>query len=212
MPRLLLTLCLLFVATLVRPISLFAWRVLATVLRLGLVLRSETKIIIPQCWASCWVMVRGQEFWQQRIDMLKNGDKPYWKQGEFKAASEFLPNIVVIKLGTNDSKPQNWKHKDQFAADLTALVEHFQALESKPKVYLCRPVPVYQDKWGINEKTVHDEVIPLIEKVASEKKLTVIDLHQALSDVKQHFPDGVHPNAAGAKLMAEAIHAALTKK
>src|SRR5207237_795169 len=43
---------------------------------------------------------------------LKSGDRPYWKQKQFTQAQEFAPDIVVIKLGTNDSKPQNWKLKD----------------------------------------------------------------------------------------------------
>ena len=46
--------------------------------------------------------------------MLKKGDKPYWKQREYKAALEFNPNIVIIKLGTNDTKPQNWKHGAEY--------------------------------------------------------------------------------------------------
>src|SRR4051812_7771397 len=39
--------------------------------------------------------------------LLKEGDKPYWKEKAFEAAKKFEPNIVIIKLGTNDSKPQN---------------------------------------------------------------------------------------------------------
>ena len=49
--------------------------------------------------------------------MLNKGDKPYTKQKAFAAALEFKPNVVLIKLGTNDSKPQNWKFKADFAAD-----------------------------------------------------------------------------------------------
>ena len=140
--------------------------------------------------------------------LLKKGDNPYWRQGAFKKATDFKPNIVVIKLGTNDTKPQNrTNHMDEFAADLTALVDTFAALESKPKIYLCLPVPVYKTQWGINEESVSTEVIPAIKKVAAEKKLTVIDLHTALADQKPLFPDNVHPNAAGAKLMAETIFA-----
>jgi acyl-CoA thioesterase I len=137
--------------------------------------------------------------------LLKNGDKPYWKQKEFTGATEFQPNIVVIKLGTNDSKPQNWKHKDEFEGDLIALVDHFAALPSKPKIFLCLPVPVYEARWGINEPVVKGEVIPIIEKVAKEKNLPTIDLYTALSGKPELFPDKIHPNAAGAKLMAEAV-------
>ncbi|MFP6737711.1 MAG: GDSL-type esterase/lipase family protein [Planctomycetota bacterium] len=144
--------------------------------------------------------------------LLKKGDHPYWKTGAFKAATEFKPDIVIIKLGTNDSKPQNWKHKAHYAADLAALADHFASLPSRPKIWLCKPVPVYKDRWGITEKVVNGEVIPLVEGVAKKKKLPLIDLYKALSGMKQHFPDGVHPNARGAEILAKAVYAALKGK
>ena len=72
-----------------------------------------------------------------------------------------------------------------------------------------QPVPVYRDRWGITEKVVKGEVIPRVVAVAKEKKLPVIDLYAALSDAKKLFPDGVHPNAEGAKIMASTIQAAI---
>src|ERR1043166_2244805 len=141
--------------------------------------------------------------------LLKKGDKPYWKEKVFKNATDFKPNIVIIKLGTNDSKPQNRTNITDFASDLRAMVEHFAALESQPRIYLCLPVPVYKTQWGINEDSVANEVIPAIRKVAAEKKITVIDLHTALADKKEMFPDNVHPNVAGAKLIAETVCAAI---
>ena len=145
--------------------------------------------------------------------LLKKGDLPYWKLKAFKDATAFGPNIAIIKLGTNDTKPQNWnKAGPDFEDDLRALTAHFQKQPANPAIYLCLPVPVYQDRWGINEKTVIQGVIPVIKKVAKDKKLPVIDLHQALSAKPKMFPDKIHPNAAGAKLMAETIQAALNKK
>ena len=142
--------------------------------------------------------------------LLKKGDKPYWKLKAFQQASDFQPNVVIIKLGTNDSKPQNWRHKADFDGDLRSLADHFTALPSKPTVWLCLPVPVYQTRWGINEKTVKGEISPIIEKVAAEKKLPTIDLHTALSGKPELFPDKIHPNAEGAALMAKAVAAAIT--
>ena len=43
--------------------------------------------------------------------LLKRGDYPYWNEKTFQDALEYKPDIVVIQLGTNDSKPQNWKFK-----------------------------------------------------------------------------------------------------
>jgi lysophospholipase L1-like esterase len=141
--------------------------------------------------------------------LLKKGDKPYWRERAFASAAAMKPDVVVIKLGTNDSKPQNRRSMSDFAGDLAAMVEHFAALDSKPRVLLCLPVPVYKTQWGINEDSVSGEIIPAIKKVAAEKKLAVIDLHTALAGKKEMFPDNVHPNTAGAKLMAETICAAL---
>ena len=55
-------------------------------------------------------------------------------------------------------------------------------------------------------------MIPVIRKVAKDEGLTVIDLYQALSGKPALFPDKIHPNAAGAKLMARTIHTVLKKK
>ena len=145
--------------------------------------------------------------------LLKNGDRPYWKLGAFKQATDFGPNVVILKLGTNDTKPQNWgKVGKEYDADLRAMVTHFKNLPTKPTIYLCLPVPVYQTRWGINEKTIKGGVIPLIRKVARDESLTVIDLYQALSGKPAMFPDKIHPNAAGAKLMAQTIYSVLKKK
>ena len=145
--------------------------------------------------------------------LLKHGDRPYWKLGAFKQATDFGPNVVILKLGTNDTKPQNWgKVGKEYEADLRAMVTHFKSLPTKPMIYLCLPVPVYQTRWGINEKTVKGGVIPVIRKVARDENLTVIDLYQALSGKPAMFPDKIHPNAAGAKLMAQTIHSVLKKK
>ena len=67
--------------------------------------------------------------------------------------------MVVIQLGTNDTKPQNWKHEAEFDADYRELVKSFQSLKSKPKVFVCRPVPVPgKGNFGINEENIQKEI------------------------------------------------------
>ena len=144
--------------------------------------------------------------------LLKNGDKPFWKQRQWKAALDFNPNIVVIKLGTNDSKPQNWKLKDQFAADYKDMIAQLQKLPAKPKIFICKPVPAFPGRWGITDKVISEEVIPITLQVAKETNCPVIDLYKALTGKKALFPDTVHPNAAGAGVMAAVIAQAITGK
>lgn len=138
--------------------------------------------------------------------LLRKGNKPYWKTTQFQPAHAFKPDVVIIKLGTNDSKPDNWKHKGEYVADYVALIESFRALPSKPVVWICYPVPAYSDREGrISGKVVAEEVLPLIDEVAKQADVKIIDLYSALSGKPELFPDTVHPNAEGAKIIAESM-------
>ena len=141
--------------------------------------------------------------------LLKKGDYPYWKETMFRDATNFAPNIVTIKLGTNDSKPQNWKYKNEFANDLRDMVGVFSNLPSQPKVYLCLPVPAHSVTFDINPDIIRNEVIPIIKQVAKEKGIQTIDLYTSLSGKQELFPDDIHPNDIGASLIARTIHSAI---
>ena len=144
--------------------------------------------------------------------LLKKGDKPYWKLKAYANARDFQPEIVVVKLGTNDSKPHNWKHKEEYVADYVELIESFRKLASKPTVWVCYPVPAYPGRWGITDKVMKEEVMPRLDEVAKKSGCKVIDLYSALSGKKEMFPDRVHPNADGATVIAKVIASTITGK
>ncbi len=141
--------------------------------------------------------------------LLRKGDYPYWNEAAFRNATNYQPNIVTIKLGTNDTKPQNWKYKDQFARDLSDMIDVFANLPSHPRVILCLPVPAYAVVFDINPDILKNELIPIIKRVAAEKGLMTVDLYTALSGRPDVFPDLIHPNAAGAALIAKTLHGAV---
>jgi len=144
--------------------------------------------------------------------LLRKGDHSYWKEKAYQNALAFKPDVVVIMLGTNDTKPQNWKHEADFVADYRDLVNSFLALESKPRVFICRPTPVIGNG-NFNIKEEHIQLqIPRIDALAAELKIGVIDMHAALADKPELIPDRVHPNAEGAAEMAKAAFTALTGK
>lgn len=144
--------------------------------------------------------------------LLKKGDAPYWNEQAFKDAQSLKPDVVIIMLGTNDTKPQNWVHHDEFYGDYKDLVETFKNLESKPRVFICRPCPAPEPgNYGINETNLQVE-IPLIDKLAAEENVDLIDMHAALVNRPELLPDRVHPNTVGAGVMAQTAATALTGK
>jgi lysophospholipase L1-like esterase len=150
-----------------------------------------------------------RNFGRSGATLSRAGDLPYWGTEEFKAATAFIPDVVVIKLGTNDTKPQNWKDQAFFEQETRWLIDQFRDLKSKPQVWACLPVPVYSDTWGITGQILDDGVIPALMEVTTSKKVPVIDLNDALTGYPEMFPDKIHPNAAGATLMARTIFQAI---
>lgn len=142
--------------------------------------------------------------------LQKKGNFPYWTCKEFTNVFVFRPDIIIIKLGSNDTKPENW-HADAFTMDYQALIDTFNTIPSKPKIYLCLPVPAFKTVWGINDSTVTHGVIPIIKKLASDNHLEVIDLYTPMKSHSANFPDAIHPNEAGAKEMAGIVAKAIKK-
>lgn len=140
---------------------------------------------------------------------LSNGDRPYIKEPEYKAALEFQPHIVVIKFGTNDTKPQNWVYRHDFEGDIETMAKSFENLPSNPKIYLCLPAMAYEIKWGIRNSVIEDEVIPKIKKVAKKNGWKTINLHKATAKMPEHFPDAIHPDPYAAGIMAKKIYKAI---
>ena len=131
---------------------------------------------------------------------------------DIKPAMKYRPDVVIILLGTNDAREVTWeKHGKEFVPDYLGVIKSFQDLESHPKIWICLPVPAFPEHWGITEKMITEKVIPAIQETSQTAKLPVIDLHSALLGKKELFPDAIHPNKEGAKIIAETVAAKLSK-
>ena len=148
---------------------------------------------------------RVENFGVSGATLLKKGDRPYWKTEPFKEAHDFAPGVVVIMLGTNDVKPVNRVHFGDFVADYIELIKSFQCLESAPVVRICYPVPAYRQGGEITDDVLTEQVMPMIDEVARQTGVEIIDLHATLGNKKELFPKGIHPNEAGAGLIAETV-------
>lgn len=163
--------------------------------------------------------------------MLNKGDYPYMNEQAWRDALAFKPDIVIIKLGTNDSKPENWQYNAEFRQDLEQMITTLcpslaqpvkkgkkkakkgQAAEPvKPQIYLCTPIPAFKSTWNINDSVIVNGIIPIQKEVAAKYGLKVIDLHTLYAnDGDKMLADGIHPDDKGARRLAQIIAEELKK-
>ena len=151
----------------------------------------------------------------------------YWNTDKFKAALEFNPEVVVIELGTNDSKfftnnciengqPRyNYNYgqyeKEQLYKDYEALLDTFMHLTTSPRVIATLQPYSNNCEWGIMDTAIVNQINPIIEEVATRKGVEIIDLHSQFNTPDWFLADSVHPNATGAKELARIIKEGILK-
>ncbi|MBN2821981.1 MAG: sialate O-acetylesterase [Coriobacteriia bacterium] len=146
----------------------------------------------------------------------QSADRPYSNSEAYSLSGLLEPDVVFLMLGTNDSRGDNWKGAGPFANDYRKLVEHYIALASAPRVWLLTPPFLFRlgrakkVRYGMDDAAV-SEMRGVIEGIAHEFKCGFIDINQITSLHPEAFRfDGVHPSAAGATLIAQAVYAALS--
>ncbi|MFC0262332.1 GDSL-type esterase/lipase family protein [Fontibacter flavus] len=142
--------------------------------------------------------------------LLKKGDFPYWNEPQFEEVKKFSPDILVIKLGTNDTKPQNWQYHAEFRQDFIDMIKTFRSdMPENGQVYICLPAPIAENNFGIREKIAVEEMRPILLEVAKETGSKIIDLYSPLAEKRALLPDGVHPNKEGLGIMASEVAKAI---
>ncbi|MDE6302780.1 MAG: hypothetical protein K2M36_04250, partial [Clostridia bacterium] len=103
--------------------------------------------------------------------------------------------------------------KDEYVKDYTEIIESYLALESVKEIYIMSPTPVFMHKgeepYGISIELVATVIHDTAKELAEKLNLKYIDLYEIFEDKGNLFSDGAHPNAEGARIIAERIFANL---
>ncbi len=139
--------------------------------------------------------------------LMDAGNYTYRTRPAHDEALAWKPDVVVIALGTNDTKADNIaKHPDDFVPSYRGLIGRFRAANPAAKIVLCLPPPAFPEAMGIAESVLVAEILPRIREVATTERLTLLDLHTPLADAALHFPDKIHPDAEAAGRIAQLVY------
>ena len=136
-----------------------------------------------------------------------DAETPYVAKKVYKDSLAWEPDIVILMLGTNDTKPWNW-NPEVFRRDYARIVDSYLALPSHPRVVLVAPIRIFRvirvPIIALNPDVLEEGVRPAIHEIAEQKGLQLIDLYD-LFDSARYCRDGIHPQRHGARMLAETI-------
>ena len=146
----------------------------------------------------------------------ESADRSYRTLPHYQESLTYGADYVVFMMGSNDSKPHNWKDADAFKADLLSLLATYGDAE----IILCTlPAAFFLE--GQTEGVTNHDIQPLIvneiaeitREVAAECGYTLIDIHALTAQHPEWFEkDGVHPSNEGAAAIAQEVYAVLSSK
>ena len=138
-----------------------------------------------------------------------DADTPYVNKRVYRESLSWNPDIVLLMLGTNDTKKRNWD-PEIFRRDYRRIVESYRALPSNPRVILVAPIRIFllmgRPLLGLYPDTMEQGVRPAIREMAADMGLELIDLQDLFTD-SNYCRDGIHPQKTGARMLADAIYA-----
>ena len=146
----------------------------------------------------------------------ESADRSYRTLPHYQESLAYDADYVVFMMGSNDSKPENWKGADAFEADLLSLLDTYGDAE----IILCTlPAAFFLE--GQTEGVTNHDIQPLIvgeiaeitREVAAERGYTLIDINALTAQNPEWFEkDGVHPSNEGAAAIAQEVYTVISSK
>ncbi|WP_114855367.1 SGNH/GDSL hydrolase family protein [Brachybacterium sp. YJGR34] len=144
------------------------------------------------------------------------GDKAAHLRERFEAdCLEPSPDVVTIYVGVNDSWHRFTRGElvtdESFEADYRWMLDRLEEEAPRARVLLIVPFVADIDEERVRLHSDLDGKVAIIRRLAAERGLALVDLEQVLERALAagHTPqgiaeDGVHPTAAGHRLIADA--------
>ena len=143
-----------------------------------------------------------------------DGDQPYNKTKAYTWSHEYEADIIVLMLGSNDSKPENWKGAEKFREEYQKLLDSYKQAENEPTILICTPPTAYYPE-GVTEglsnydiqPAIIEDIAEIVKDIAKENNCMLINVNDLTDDRRDLFGnDNVHPNNKGAQAIASIVY------
>ena len=142
------------------------------------------------------------------------GDQPYITYSEYKESLKFDADIIIFMMGSNDSKPENWKGESAFRQQYLQRLAEYKENNPDARIILCTPPTALYPEGKTEGLTNYDidpaiveEIAEIVRSIAAEEGYELIDINDLTEGRRDYFlTDNVHPNNTGAGAIAEAIY------
>lgn len=149
----------------------------------------------------------------------KNGNKPYISRTVYEESIKYDADILVLMLGSNDSKPKNWIDMETFLEQYGELLDTYLKENNSPKVYIGICAKAYYADGNTKGKARYNIRPEIVDQIAAALKqgyekddVVIVDIHNLTAGHPEWFEkDGVHPNKDGAKAIADEFADAILK-
>lgn len=146
----------------------------------------------------------------RHVARAEQGGSSYWNTTSYPIVRQANHSIYVMMFGTNDSKDEVWsQYGADFAKDYAALAESLTVNNPDAVMFLCRPLPIWENDYDCRGDVLVDSIIPIIDSIADADGYPLIDLYTPMLEMQDHIPDGVHPDSVAAKRIAELVRDAI---
>ena len=143
--------------------------------------------------------------------LQREGDLPYRRLGFLQKVKKAKPDVILLMLGTNDSKPYNWNER-RYREQYEEMVQELLSYDWPHKLVLLAPPKAFPEtktgkvSYDIVNEPIRDAIRSTVSAVGEKYGLQVVDLYAFTETHPEYFGDGVHPNVPGNEAIAEHLY------
>ena len=153
------------------------------------------------------------------LDSMRGSEKRGFRyMPEHKAALEWKPEIVICNLGINDNgeyikEYTGGRQRGQFVHDYMTLLADYVKQSPRPKLYIWTKLAPLTEGQKFHRSPEPFLMQADLEEIAHRTHATEIDMQEPFRNCMDEVfsRDKIHPNAEGAKIIAETTFKALTE-